>query len=519
MVSIGTHVYGGNPSLASVIGLLGSQYQNYIAAFSVEPRKSEIQGGPMNSAVIYVRTNTSKPTQQSSATSGQDQVNGSGESQSVSYQRFGNQYDTSGFIQSNGVRNYNKSDSGDYQSKYNIAQAVLDKPANNQTQMDVIQQDSVSNGYLPRTVSEIDDEFFEILKVGIKLSDPVLSDILHAHQPMVLGSIGSAAGALAGAVLTATGVFAKDTSAAVHEFRQGLPYDGIVERAILGEAAFCVVMSMKRRRLEEEGIFSEMARIVKQIAPATKQIAPYIMDALTGPALRIALDALYNKTTGPEARFGSATSHVTPFAQSFTPSNSTLSSEAETFIKRLSAHCVDHEESENSLSSINRIIQIGFREAGPVLTTVANEGLQYLVSILPVSASGGEGVPSHAPYIDGLPERAMLGEAALQALMKVPKQRLEESAFDIMAQSISKIGSVILRSAHGTIEDVGFVVKAIVTAPSPSAEETSVNETSPPNQATFDRRAKGFSYINLEREVLDYYRGLEKKPMAQISEA
>ena len=243
------------------------------------------------------------------------------------------------------------------------------------------------------------------------------------------------------------------------------------------------------------------------------------MDALTVPVLRIALDALHNMTNG-----AGATSQENPLVQPLTPSSSALDAEAEDFLKRLLACCKENAE---SFVNVNRIIQVGFRDAAPVLTKISSGGIQQIASALPESASGGYGVPSHAPFLEGFPERAMLGEAALQALMKVPKHELEESAFDIMAKSIAKIGGVVLGSAHGTIEETGFAVKAILTA---SAIGTaSINETTAiegtmasdakatADEAVVDnngsanlkhRRDKGFSIMDLEIEVLDYYRGL-----------
>lgn len=168
------------------------------------------------------------------------------------------------------------------------------------------------------------------MKIGITN----LSNILEVHSPIVLGSVGSAVGALAGAVLVAAGKFSSFSSSLVYDFRQGLPYDGIVERAILGEAVFSVVMSMKRRRLEEEGVFANMAAVVKQLSPATKRVAPYIVDTPTAPALRIALDTLHNKTDNSAARYSSASLQGTPFAQSFTPSGTSLDGDTETFVKK-----------------------------------------------------------------------------------------------------------------------------------------------------------------------------------------
>lgn len=172
------------------------------------------------------------------------------------------------------------------------------------------------------------------MKIGIKLSDPTLSNILEVHSPIVLGSVGSAVGALAGAVLVAAGKFSSFSSSLVYDFRQGLPYDGIVERAILGEAAFSVVMSMKRIRLEKEGVFANLAAVVKQLSPATKRVAPYIVDTPTAPALQIALDTLHNKTDNSAARYCSASLQGTPFAQSLTPSGTTLDGDIETFVKK-----------------------------------------------------------------------------------------------------------------------------------------------------------------------------------------
>lgn len=444
----------------------------------MEPTASGRNGLETSTAITYVRVNTIVPkqemSQQNQGPSSQNDLSQNGSSQN-SFSR--NSFSQNSFSQT-----------GFSQNGYS------------------------QNGFTQKVSQALplaqDDEFFEILKVGIKLSAPTLSNILEVHSPIVLGSVGSAVGALAGAVLAAAGKFSSFSSSLVHDFRQGLPYDGIVERAILGEAAFSVVISMKRRRLEEEGIFANMAAVVKQLSPATKRVAPYIMDTLTAPALRIALDALHNRADNSAARYSSASSQGTPFAQSFTPSGTTLDGDAETFVKRLSAHSVDHDD------SIDRIIQIGFREAGPVLTAVASEGLQYLASSLPEFAvSGGNGAASHSPHIDGLPERAMLGEAALQALMKVPKNRLDEGTFDIMAKSVARIGNVVLRSAHGLIEDIGFLTKAIITVPVPSS-----GDGAPESQNLASRRDKGISFVNLETEVLDFYRGLETKPLPQVLE-
>ena len=370
--------------------------------------------------------------------------------------------------------------------------------------------DQVSNDLKSTTLEAVDAEFLAILKSGIRLSDPVLDDILEVHSPMVLGpSVGSPIGALAGAILAAAGKITGNASAPVHDFRQGLTYDGVVERAILGEAAICAVKSMKTRRLAEIGVLAEMAKVVKQLAPNTKKIAPFIMHTLTGVALRISLDALSNGNT----KFSLSDSLTTESSSKIPKTYYTdANAGGELFISRLSRACAKIDGIGNAPEDAETIIKIGFHEAGPVLTNVAGSGLQTLSTALPDQAAGGEtGDLAHLPHIEGLPERAMLGEAALQALMTVQPRDLDDSAFDIMARTIAKIGLVVARSSHGLMEDIGFIIKAAVVAPAATGA-TNVEE------GATSKRGKRFSGLNLEREVLDYYHGLETKPMQSILE-
>lgn len=657
LISIGTHVQGGNPSLASVIGNLGIPYKNYIATFAGELKISDPRASQTVGPVSYIRVSTtgelpqvldvqqSYPNRQAfndaesinihqtknSALVSETQVNGSfsrDQSNGVRDQTQAN--GSSDRDQSNNVRNPSQTIVSDYQPKSNLfsTQAAIssgqnaDATSNSNYQpqsnspntqaamnegevgqatssTDYRSMSNVSNsqakvsdeqithatsrtqdqsksnvssapvakndGQITQADSASDSDFFEILKLGIRLSDPVLNDILHVYSPIVLGLIGSPLGALAGAVLASAGKFAATHSAPIHDFRQGLPYDGVLERAILGEAAFTVVMSMKRRKLEELGIFADMAEVVHKMASITEQIAPFIMHILTAPALRVALHALNDDSgysrSGPEV---TESGHENPFAQRYTPSARPLEPDVDTFLKRLLAHCLNDEESQDSFGNINRIIQVGFREAGPVLTTTAREGLEYLTSTLPDSGVLGPGIPSRKPYIIGLPERAMLGEAALQALINVPKHLLHERVFDIMAQTIDSIGGIVLQLAPGLIEDVGFSIKAMVVVPLIGTEgivddavvddavvddnfvndgianagivdngavddgtgddsiaddglsaETLAGEVF---QTAANRHAKGLSYVNLEREFLSYYRDNNSKQMPAIVE-
>lgn len=357
MTSIGTHICGGIPGLASAIGILGNPYHDYTAAFSAESEISLKQGLQTDAFVRYVRLFSSRASPQTSniqkkhrnETAFDDLGNTKNYQTSIdTYDRqtqsmspFQETQAMSPFQETQAMSPFQQTQSNGFRSQ------AQNNPSNDQTKIEYSQGTQVSGTY--------DSEFSQILKVGIRLSDPVLSDVLQVHSSLVLGPIGSHVGALAGAILASAGKLATTHSSPVHDFRQGLPYYGVLERAILGEAAFTVVMSMKRRVLEEKGIFATMTEVVNKLNPSTKRIAPYVMHILTAPALRIALSALSEKSGISSSGFeGKALSYETP-EQQFTPSNGILEPEAETFLKRLSAYCVNQDESKGSPSGVDRI--------------------------------------------------------------------------------------------------------------------------------------------------------------------
>src|SRR5579862_306996 len=59
-VSIGVHVYGGAPNSASVIGLYGNPFLDYVAAFDLYEQKFGNSGRNSASGVEYIAVPTSK---------------------------------------------------------------------------------------------------------------------------------------------------------------------------------------------------------------------------------------------------------------------------------------------------------------------------------------------------------------------------------------------------------------------------------------------------------------------------
>ena len=79
--------------------------------------------------------------------------------------------------------------------------------------------------------------------------------------------VGGPVGALAGVALSAAGQLAESAEESLDSEPS---HDGIVERAILGEAALAAVMSKKRAKLESLGISKDMSTVVGQLNPTIK---------------------------------------------------------------------------------------------------------------------------------------------------------------------------------------------------------------------------------------------------------
>ena len=97
------------------------------------------------------------------------------------------------------------------------------------------------------------------------------------------------------------------------------------------------------------------------------------------------------------------------------------------------------------------VIKAGIRFAGKGLTTVAQHGLPLLVSALSGAESFGEEatLATEAPQAfsaDVLAHRALVAEAALQAVMKIPPQQLEEEGFfGFISNAVKHIAPVVMK--------------------------------------------------------------------------
>ena len=104
--------------------------------------------------------------------------------------------------------------------------------------------------------------------------------------------------------------------------------------------------------------------------------------------------------------------------------------------------------------------------AGKGLAFVAEKGLPLLAQVLKAESAEAAEATEASPTglsADDLSKRALAGDAALQALMKIPPHRLEEEGlFDVVADVIKKVAPVMMKVAPTVISNISPTVARLL---------------------------------------------------------
>lgn len=498
-VAIGVHVYGGDPNSASVIGMYGNPFLDYVAAFDLHARKVQLPGAASTPGIQYVTVPTSKTPDvlkgpvdlthggigkftrehgfdHSNYSSNQTANYGYNGTHNFNGNHYGNGNHHNGGHgdHHNGGHggHHNGGHGGHHNGGHESYVSHSGHYGNKHSPTINITRDHDLNSHSRNVVSSgrsLDEEgFFDFLKQGVKIGGPLLSGVLSTGLPMVLGPLGGPVGALASVAISAAGKLAESHTGA-ESF--GDPTEGVAERAILAEAAFTAMMKMDKQKLAEEGFFDDMRKVISRVGSVVKDVAPKVLDVVAEPTLRLALDALQKGPHEGAEGFYAPTGRGLlldgapalggarrPTGGARKSLHLAADSGSEAFMARLAA--ASSEDSEGFFDFLAGIASKAIKS--PVLMEVAKHGLPLLQHALTESDIADEAPPVMAP-MEGLRERAVLGEAALQAAMKAPQHILEEEGFfDIMASVVRKVGPVVMKAAPQIIKAVGPVVSSIV---------------------------------------------------------
>ena len=252
-----------------------------------------------------------------------------------------------------------------------------------------------------------------------------------------MGPVGGAVAVLAGTALGAAGKLAESG------FEDEQSGNGHFERAILAEAALQTVLNMSDEEVAESGILDKMKSTFKDLKPHVKKVAPRILPAILEPALRLSLDALQKQESATESAFvpsGRREKLVLP--------PSTESDIDDIFTTQLLAPTIRETDDEAFWGVLGSVLKKGIKSAG-----IVGKALGVLGSLF-----GGQ-ESDIAPELDeeyeSLFDRAILAEAALQALQQAPPEVLQsEGLFDSIKKAVQKIAPTIIKLAPKVIKNI-----------------------------------------------------------------
>jgi hypothetical protein len=427
LVAIGVHCYGGAVNQASVIGLLGNVFDDYIQAV-----RSPISGKTTSQGIRFLAV----PTATTAST-----IGSSGSLGTVSVPR-SNPIATTNVLHSK-----------------NFAVQKFNHKHGNHTIQNSNGYNNGSNGYNNGASNDeaFMNDFGKFLARGLKIGAPMIG----IAAPFC-GPLGAPIGALASVALGALGKFcAESAMGAESTIDPSAPVRGLAQRAVLGEAALQAIMAMDKQMLHEEGIFDVMSAVVQKMAPVIKKAAPCIMNIIMPAALNLATTALNQAKQNPGAE--SVFSWPVDESILYNPSNVPVNYEnsgVEAFATQLIGPM--HYGEDGTEGWFGDFISSALSKTSNVLVTAAKTGLPILLDQLSKTESAMPGSPgAELPQLEGLAERAVLQEAALQAVLTLPPQKLEEEGFfSIMRSVIGKVAPVVMKAAPSIIKAVGPIISS-----------------------------------------------------------
>jgi hypothetical protein len=457
-----------------VIGLYGNPFFDYVAAFDLHAQKLQRSGHTSTPGVQYITVPTSKTPD---ITKGTVNLNDgsfgtftrergfTSAKHYLSQQRNGHSTHHNGY---GGIYSYGQgeslNDSGALPAN-GASQHYLRESHNGTYDMSLISERSLTTerklggrGTLPHYARD-EEGFFDLVKQAVGFGAPILNNIIGTALPLSLGPLGGPVAALAGIAISTAGKLAETSTGAESAIPGVDPLDGVAERAILAEAALTAMMKMDNRVLAEEGFFDDAWSVAKKILPVVRNVAPKVLDVVAKPALQLALENL-NKTHGAEGLY--AQPAEMPRSVLRPAARTTTNTGAVGLMDRLEH--ANGQNAEGFFGDIARIASKGLKNTVPVLSVIVKHRLPLLQGAFAEADMGDTPpLPPVLTGMDGMHQRAILAEAALQAALKAPQHILEEEGFfDFMSASVSRIAPFVLKAAPQIIKSVGPVVDGIL---------------------------------------------------------
>jgi hypothetical protein len=303
-----------------------------------------------------------------------------------------------------------------------------------------------------------EESFREWCNAAFKVGSQTADTILQKSVPITFGPLVGPLGVLMSIAMTASGLMAANSAEPTSTAT--LP-DGAVERAILAEATLVAMTRANSSLLEEQGFFDEVKKGITTIGTGFKKVSTQIMDSISEQVVRMALDAAQRQMNGD------VECYVTQFTQRRGVRKVSISAITgqESFIARLNAAASGGEEGffDDIAGGVKGLLNGGIKTARPFLVEAA-QGVPRLVDALAsMTESEVDGSVSAVPpvltHVTGLHQRAILAEAALQAVINTRHDALEESGFfgDIF-DVVKRITPFVVPGVDPVIARIGPII-------------------------------------------------------------
>ncbi len=314
----------------------------------------------------------------------------------------------------------------------------------------------------------------------------VLSSVASVVGGPVFGMVSTAAGALLGQ--TTESAWAKPgTNADV--------YPGVVERAVLAEAALQTLQNIK---------FSPELEQLRNIMEKKWNAAALNIDALVAPltpvltecglAMAVAkINKLEERQKNPNAE--AEKSRVTKTLVGVTLSPESVRAEGP-FVKSLLGPTLVVTGEEGFFGSLGSLLVSAINVAKPFVIDVGKQAIASLGAKLVQKVSGTESevftrpTPGSEKDTRRILQGAMMGDVALQALMSLDEAQLrklelvpstgESSPMDFLKSAVQRLGPLVMDVARGAVKNAAPLILEALTNKLTKAESTpsaSSNET------------------------------------------
>ncbi|KAL3457918.1 trypsin-like cysteine/serine peptidase domain-containing protein [Aspergillus heterothallicus] len=324
------------------------------------------------------------------------------------------------------------------------------------------------------------DDIAEILKLAKEFDAPISRDILSPDSSLTFGQLGILSGAVAHMALSsASNAVLENVRTDRSNFENDHAFNGVAERATLAEAALVAVQDMSRELRQEENVFANMTDVIKRLLPTLQQAGPAVINASLEPLLRVALDEARKSSQGAR------NTRVEPIPSLRQQGSRTKRSQYSNRKKSSFIEAVSESSSDRAQRFFSALASEAISDDAEIQWHKLDIPRELPTTIGPLVEGGKPGAGSQQQHQYGrgqrfslqslfdsdeqrltaefLPLRAAVSEAALQAILKIPEESLEqEGLLEVMREVMEAYGPMILKVAPGVIRRVAPVFVAIV---------------------------------------------------------